>query len=109
MVGLIISVIVGALCIGFGISHSKGNLSTLHSYHWKRVREADKLPFGRLVGAGTILIGGTLIAFGGLSLAADLLKNDAFMLVGIWIMLAGTAVGMGLSFYAMIKYNKGIF
>ena len=58
------SVVVGIICIALGISHRKGNLSLLHSYHKKRVAEEDLLPFGKLVGLGTIIIGAVLILSG---------------------------------------------
>jgi hypothetical protein len=34
---------------------------------------------------------------------------EVFTLVSSVILIAGLAVGLLLSFYAMIKYNKGIF
>ena len=109
MVGFVVSLFVGILCITLGISHTKGNLSSLHAYHRKRVREEDKLPFGRLVGAGTILIGIALIIFGGLSMVTELTKNETYMVIGTVVLIANLVVGMGLSFFGMIKYNKGIF
>ena len=109
MVELIVSVSIGVICIILGISHTKGNLASLHSYHRKRVSEEDRLPFGRLIGLGMIVIGCSLIVFGGFSAASTLLKNTAYVLIGTVVMFIGMAVGFGLSFYALIKYNKGIF
>ena len=69
----ILPIIVGLLIVVMGMVNVKGNISTLHWYHRQRVSEADRLPFGRLVGTGTILIGAALILFGMLSYAADYL------------------------------------
>ena len=49
MVGFIVAFLVGLLCIGLGISHRKGKISSLHSYHRNRVSEEDRIPFGKMV------------------------------------------------------------
>ena len=102
----ILPMIVGLLMVVMGMVNVKGNISTLHWYHRQRVSEADRLPFGRLVGTGTILIGTALILFGGLSYAADSLQNPIYETIGTGIMIVSFVVGLGLSFYAMMKYNK---
>ena len=109
MDGIIITCLVGVVCIALGISNMKGNISSLHSYHRSRVTEEDRLSFGRLVGLGTIIIGGALIVFGGLMGATLYTHVQAFTLAGTIELIAGMVVGLGLSFYAMLKYNKGIF
>jgi len=53
--------LIGILCIIIGISNRKGNISLLHSYHRHRVLEKDKLPMGKKVGLGTIIIGSSMI------------------------------------------------
>lgn len=105
----IIAVIIGIVCIIIGISNLRGNLSMLHSYHTKRVREEDKLPFGRLVGLGTIIIGASLIIMGALSYLATSLGDGAYSIAGYASLIAGLVIGGGIAFYAMFKYNKGIF
>ena len=105
----IVSALIGIVCIVIGIFNFKGNISTLHSYHRKRVSEEERLPFGRLVGLGTIIIGVALILMGGLSFAADFWQKDIYSIIGYIVLIIGFVVGMGLNFYAMFKYNKGIF
>lgn len=105
----ILTAVIGLIFIILGVFNRKGNISSLHSYHRKRVSEEDRLPFGRLVGLGTIIIGVALILMGGLSLAANLLQKDIYSIIGYVVLIIGFVVGLGLSFYAMIKYNKGIF
>lgn len=109
MESIIIPVIVGILICMMGIANMKGNLSTLHYYHRQRVKEEDRKPFGRLVGSGTILIGLSLILYAGLSYMADLTQNQVYETMGTVCMVVALIVGLGVSFYAMIKYNKGIF
>ncbi|MBR4887645.1 MAG: hypothetical protein IKU17_00705 [Clostridia bacterium] len=109
MDGVIVACLVGMVCIALGISNMKGNISSLHSYHRSRVTEEDRLSFGRLVGLGTIIIGGVLVIYGLLMGAALYTHVQAFTLAGTIVLIAGLVVGLGLSFYAMLRYNKGIF
>ena len=53
--------LMGLLIAAMGLTNWKGNLSTLHWYHRHRVTEENRMVFGRLVGAGTMLIGAALI------------------------------------------------
>lgn len=105
----IISIAIGVICIVLGIINIKGNISTLHSYHRHRVSKENILPFGRLVGVGTIIMGAGMISFGIASYLAEQLKITALTIVGAVIMIAGFVVGFAFTVYAMIKYNKGIF
>ena len=101
--------ILGIVCIIIGISNRKGNISSLHSYHRKRVSEEDRLPFGKLVGFGTIICGVALLIMGGMSYLAEILLDELYLIIGSAVLIVGLAVGIGISFYAMFKYNKGIF
>ena len=105
----IVSVIVGVVLFAIGIANRKGNISMLHSYHTKRIKEEDKLPFGKIVGLGMMIMGGALGVFGGLTFLSTLLERTVYMVVGGIILAVGMVVGLALSFGAMIKYNKGIF
>lgn len=109
MADFIVSFIVGVICIVIGISNIRGNISSLHSYHRKRVSEEDIIPFGKRVGCGTIIIGVAVDIFSILSAITQYTENQVFIVAGMVIMFAGIAVGIGITFQAMIKYNKGIF
>ena len=109
MPAFIVTALVGVVCIVLGISNMKGNISSLHSYHRSRVSEEDWIPFGRMVGLGTIIIGAAIIVFSGLSAVTLYTDNEMFTLIGTGILIAGIIVGLVISFKAMIKYNKGIF
>ncbi len=109
MAAYIVSCLVGVLCVGLGISNRRGNISSLHEYHRKRVSEEDRLPFGKMVGTGTIIIGIAVMLFSVLSAAALLTEKQIFTWIGTGIMILGIVLGTGISFYAMKKYNKGIF
>ena len=105
----IVTFVVGIAIIVIGISNTKGNISSLHSYHRNRVTEEDKLPFGKRVGAGMIIIGCGIILFSICSLLTSFTEQAVFTIVGTAIMILTIVVGLILAFAAMIKYNKGIF
>ncbi len=109
MAAFIVTFFVGVICIVLGISNMMGNLSSLHSYHYHRVSEEDRLPFGRRVGLGTVIIGGGITLFSALSAVALIAEKQILSMIGTVMMLVSIVVGMILSFCAMIKYNKGIF
>ncbi len=87
-------IVLGVIIIIIGIMNMKGNISTLHSYHRNRVSEEDRLPFGRIVGLGTIIIGVSLIL-------------SSFL--GESVVIIGLILGLIPIVYGMFKYNKGIF
>ena len=109
MAGNIVAFLVGVVCIVLGISNMRGNISSLHSYHRHRVSEEDRIPFGKQVGLGTIIVGIGIIVFGVLSSVTLYTENDIFILVGTAFLIIGIILGLVISFRAMIKYNKGIF
>ena len=107
--GFIVTLAVGIICIILGIQNMKGNISSLHSYHRNKVSEEDRLPFGRLVGLGTIICGASVILYGLFLLLTELFSAEILSIVGVVFMLLGLGIGLGISFYAMKKYNRGIF
>ena len=109
MTSYIVAFLVGALCIVLGISNMRGNISSLHSYHRHRVSEEDRIPFGKQVGLGTVIIGIGIIIFSFLSAVTLYTENNIFTLIGTAVLVVGIVVGLIMSFKAMIKYNKGIF
>ena len=109
MPGNIVVFLVGVVFIVLGISNMRGNISTLHSYHRHRVSEEDRIPFGKQVGLGTIIIGIGIIIFSVLSAVNLYTENNIFTIIGTVVLIVGIIVGLIISFKAMIKYNKGIF
>lgn len=101
--------LLGVILIALGVMNMKGNISSLHWYHRQRVTEEDRKPFGRLVGLGTLIIGVAMILFGILFWIHEITTQVPYVIIGTVFLGIGIVVGLGLSFYAMIKYNKGIF
>ena len=109
MAEFITTLIFGLFICILGAINLTGNISSLHWYHRHRVTEEDRKPFGRLVGLGTLIIGASLIVFSALYLIFDKTQNSVLVTIGTVELITGVIVGLVLSFYAMIKYNKGIF
>ena len=106
---LFVPVIIGLIVIALGIMNMMGNINTLHSYHRKRVAEEDRFPFGRRVGAGTIIVGCVLIVKVVMQFAAEKAVNPALDTIGTVILGAGGLVGFIIIILAMMKYNKGLW
>ena len=100
---------LGILVSILGIINMTGNISSLHWYHRQRVTEEDRKPFGKLVGLGTLMIGVAIILFGILFWIYETTMMEWLIILGTVILGIGIIAGLGLSFHAMIKYNKGIF
>ena len=109
MTSNVITFAVGIICVILGIMNMRGNISSLHYYHRRRVSEEDRLPFGRKVGLGTVIIGAAIITFSILSTVTFYTDIQIFTLIGTVLLIAALIAGLGISFYAMFKYNKGIF
>ena len=100
---------LGILVSILGIINMTGNISSLHWYHRQRVTEENRKPFGKLVGLGTLIIGLSMIVFGILFLIFEQTQLQAFVVIGVIELIVSIIVGMIVSFYAMKKYNGGIF
>lgn len=109
ILGLIVTSAVGILLIVIGIINFNGNINSLHSYHRSRVKPEDVLPFGRLVGIGMIIMGVAFLVFGVLITFSSYYKNHLLSIIAYIVMGGGIVAGTSIAFYAMIKYNGGIF
>ena len=109
MAAFITTAALGLLVCALGIVNMTGNISSLHYYHRQRVTEENRKPFGKLVGLGTVIIGIALIIFGTLFFIYEQTQLDFLVIIGTVELIAGIATGMVISFYAMKKYNGGIF
>ena len=100
---------LGILISILGIINMTGNISSLHWYHRQRVTEENRKPFGKLVGLGTLIIGIAMVIFGVMFFIFEKTQIEALVVVGAVELTASIVAGMIVSFYAMKKYNGGIF
>ena len=102
-------IIVGIIICVLGIINMKGNISTLNWFHRQNVSEEDLLPFGRLMGLGKLMIGITIIASAVFSFWVGGQDAGWLYTAGSILRTIGVISGIGLNFYALIKYNGSIF
>lgn len=93
--------ILGVFISVIGIVNIRGNISTIHSYNRRKVKEEDIPKYGRAVGTGTLIIGVSLIAA-----FVTTFWNEKIM---AFIVVPSLVVGLVFILYAQFKYNKGIF
>ena len=93
--------ILGALLCVLGVVNLRGNISTIHSYNRRKVREEDVPKYGRAMGTGTLIIGVSfMVSF------VTTFWSEAIM---AFILVPALLVGLGFMLYAQFKYNGGLF
>ena len=97
----IILLILGVFISVMGIVNFKGNISTIHSYNRRKVKEEDIPKYGKAIGTGTLIMGVSFV----LSFIVSF-WNEQIM---AFIILPAVIVGLGFMLYGQFKYNKGIF
>ena len=93
--------ILGIFISVLGIVNMTGNISTIHSYNRRKVKEEDVPKYGRAVGTGTLIIGVSLIA----AFVTTFWSEETMP----FIVIPALVIGLGFILYAQFKYNKGIF
>ncbi|MBQ8818477.1 MAG: hypothetical protein IJZ83_07860 [Clostridia bacterium] len=109
MLAYVVLAFIGILISILGIVNMTGNISSLHWYHRQRVTEENRKPFGRLVGSGTLIIGISMLIAAVIIAIGELAAIPVLVGIGTGVVVVGAVAGIAVSFYAMIKYNKGIF
>ena len=94
--------LVLGICISvLGIVNIRGNISTIHSYNRRKVKEEDVPKYGKAVGTGTLIMGISLV----LAYIAAF-WNESMM---PYIVFPAVIIGLPFILYGQIKYNHGIF
>ena len=97
----IVLLILGVFISLLGIVNIMGNISTVHSYNQRKVKEEDVPKYGRAIGTGTLIIGASLIV----AFVTTFWSEEAMS----FIVIPALVIGLGFILYAQFKYNKGIF
>ena len=93
--------ICGLFISALGIANIKGNISTVHSYNRRKVKEEDVPKYGKVIGTGSLIVGVSCILAFILSFWNELLMDI--------VLLVSVVVGLGFILYGQFKYNKGLF
>ena len=99
--GNVILLFLGVIISVMGVVNIKGNISTIHAYNRRNVKEEDISKYGKAVGTGTLIMGISLVLGFIASFWSEELIAD--------IVLIGVVVGLGFILYGQFKYNAGIF
>lgn len=97
----LVLLILGLFISVLGITNIKGNISTIHSYNRRKVKEEDIPKYGKTVGIGTLIIG--------ISFVVSFITTFWSEVIMAFIILPAVVVGLAFILYAQFKYNKGIF
>lgn len=97
----IILVVIGIVFVFIGVAIMKGKTQLIHSYHMKNITEETRKPYGRVVGAGNLVIGVGIALDGMLTIV---LSKEIMLFT-----IIGLVIGLVLIFYGQFKYNKGLF
>ena len=97
----VLLLILGIFLSVLGIVNIRGNISTIHSYNRRKVKEEDIPKYGKAVGTGTVVIGASLI----LAYLVTFWNEAAID----YIVIPAMVIGLAFILYGQIKYNHGIF
>ena len=97
----VLLLVLGLFISVLGIVNIKGNISTIHSYNRRKVKEEDIPKYGKAVGTGTLVIGVSLV----LAYLITFWNETAID----YIVLPAMVIGLAFILYGQIKYNHGIF
>ncbi len=93
---------IGILLILLGVFNLKGNIASIHWYNRRKVSKENQIPYCRLHGFGSAIIGACMVV-------SAIVQAAGNIELGSLITLAGVIIGFALMLYAQFKYNKGIF
>ncbi len=98
----IVLLILGIMISVLGMVNISGNISTIHSYNRKRVRDEDIPRYGRIMGVGSLIIGIALIIAYVMKVMNSSISED-------YVLIPALILGVIVMLYGQIRYNKGIF
>lgn len=105
MVLYAIIMLLAALPMGWiGIEIYRGKTDLIHDYHQKKV--SDKAAYGRAFGKAMLVIAGTMLLSGIISLLG---KSDGMAMAAVGVLFIGLIIGIICIVVVQRKYNKGIF
>ncbi len=102
VLGLIITLGVGVLCLIFGLLiWKKQKISLIHSYHYTHVSEENKKAYTAMMGKGITILGIGILLYGIFTFALQIPFGWLFLLFGF-------IIGFGTTIRAQVKFNGGM-
>lgn len=100
--GYVSLLLLGVIVLAVGIVNFRGNISTIHWYNRSKVNKDNAPKYGKSMGIGTIVIGGSIIFTAVLQMIFD---AEAIF----YLLIVGLIIGVAIMVHAQFKYNSGIF
>lgn len=101
-IGIVLTSLIGIALYVLATAVYNGKLEYIHEYHWKNVKEEDRLKYGRRIGRGLSLMSVSMFA----SIVSQLRQET-------WTVIIVQALGIvaGFIFFhkAQKEYNGGWF
>ena len=106
MEDIITIVILGAIALLFiwlgYLIWIKEKINLIHAYHYTKVKETDKKAYTSIMGKAMIVMGiGMMLS----DILFVIMRTEKCMIVFVILLV----VGLIMTTYAQIKYNRGIF
>ena len=95
-----------ALLLVLGIAIYKGNTKLIHDYHQTRVKESERLEYGRAFAKGMFTLSATLFISGIIALFGE---EHAIVIGSVLVLVPGFIVSFVILAKVQKKYNGGFF
>ena len=106
LVYTMIMLAVSTAFIWLGIRISRGEISLIHDYHRKNVKEEAKAAYGKAFSKGLFGMAASMTGSGVAALFGD---SRPVMTASLAILFLGFAVSIALLLRVQKKYNGGVF
>ncbi|KAE9630678.1 MAG: hypothetical protein PWP07_1418 [Epulopiscium sp.] len=106
MVYSIIMMIAAVLLLICGIAIQKGNTDLIHDYHRSKVKESDRLEYGKAFAKGIYLLAFTLLLSGSVTLIGE---DTAIVVISVAVLLIGMLISFMVLGKVQKKFNGGWF
>ena len=97
---------VSILIFVIGLSIHRGNTGLIHDYHRTRVRESERLAYGRAFAKGLFVLGAGLLLSGVIALFGS---DGPLLIASQTALFAGIAVSLVILIKVQKRYNGGMF
>lgn len=102
----IIMFVTAALFLAIGIAIYRGNTKLIHDYHQGRVKEEQRLQYGKAIAKGLFAICAALALSG---VIAAFAQSGSAVAAALIVLFAGLAVSLIILVKVQRKYNGGLF
>ncbi len=100
--GRILLLVVALFFFIIAVMVYRGRTDLIHAYHQKRIKDCDKLAYGKAFSKGLFMLGFSCL----IAAAGSLVTDDSIVAV---VAFVGLAIGFAVLYGVQRKYNGGLF